>query len=59
MNTLSDAMIFADKVKTIGFAAWFVTAILVLSGFQLLKDLFAFILMKLYEFFIQRNALEL
>lgn len=39
------------------FAVWVATILLVVFGFQFAKDLLSFILMKLYEFFIQHNSI--
>jgi hypothetical protein len=39
------------------FMVWLVTLLLVAFGFQYVKDFFSFVLIKLYEFFIQYNSL--
>jgi hypothetical protein len=39
------------------FVIWVATILLVAFGFQYVKDLLSFVLMKLYEFFIQHNSI--
>ena len=50
---------FVDLSRLAAFAAWMITAMLVVTGFQRIKEIVAFILLKLYEFFIQKNAMSL
>ena len=38
---------------------WFVAILITLFGVRYLKNFFAWIFMKLYEFFIEQNAAEL
>jgi hypothetical protein len=40
-------------------AAWMVTILLLATGFQRIKDVVAYVMLKLYEFFIQRNAVKI
>jgi len=47
-----------DDKKLTAIFKWFAIIILIM-GIHYLKDFFQFILMKLYEFFIQRNAMGL
>lgn len=47
----SDTSPFAE------YAIWLVTIVLVAFGFRYAKDLIAFVLEKLYEFFIENNRL--
>lgn len=42
-----------------GMTAWALMLLLLAFTFPYLKRFFSFVLGKLYEFFIQRNALEL
>jgi hypothetical protein len=44
---------------TLDIAIWVIVGLIVLSEFHHIKDLLVFVLMKLYEFFIQRNAEKL
>jgi hypothetical protein len=59
MNTFSAATMYADNLKLGAWAAWLVTVLLLVAGIQRIKKTVLFILMKLYEFFIQRNVLKL
>lgn len=40
-------------------AVWFATILLLATGFHRIREKIEYVLMKLYEFFIQRNALKL
>ena len=42
-----------------GAAIWLAVLIIVLLEFHYVKDVLVFVFMKLYEFFIQRNAEKL
>ena len=59
MNDLISATEFADVSKVGAFAAWLITVLFIATGFQRIKEVIAFVLMKLYEFFIQKNAVKL
>jgi hypothetical protein len=59
MNTITMAHLYADKVKFTAFAVWLITVMLVIAGLSRLKEIIAWVLIKLYEFFIQRNAMKL
>ena len=59
MNNLTSAAEYIDKFKYGEFAVWLITILLVITGFQRIKEIVAFVLMKLYEFFIQRTAISL
>jgi hypothetical protein len=59
MNTITMAHLYADKIKFTAFAVWLITALLVIAGLNRLKEILAWLLIKMYEFFIQRNALKL
>jgi hypothetical protein len=50
---------YAEKMNGVAIAAWIITLLIFITGFQRLKDIVAFVLMKWYEFFIQRNAISL
>ncbi len=59
MNTITMAHLYADKIKFTAFAAWLIAVLLVIAGLNRLKEIIAWVLIKLYEFFIQRNAMKL
>ena len=59
MNDFISATEFVNVSKVGAFAAWVITILLVATGFQRIKEVIAFVLMKLYEFFIQKNAVKL
>jgi hypothetical protein len=44
-----------EKLKFITMAAWFVIMLVVIICFRHIKALLVYLLVKLYEFFIQRN----
>ena len=46
---------FLNKLKTDRLAVWFITALFTIIGFPYLKNLIVFILIKLYELFIQHG----
>ncbi|MBS1633252.1 MAG: hypothetical protein JST10_11845 [Bacteroidetes bacterium] len=41
------------------FVAWLVTFLILTAGFQRVKEIIEYILLKLYEFIIQRNAINI
>jgi hypothetical protein len=55
MNTVNS---YIDRAGP-GAAAWLIVLIIVLMEFHHIKDFLVFIFMKLYGFFIQRNAMDL
>ncbi len=52
MNTL---LSYIDKLRFTTTAAWFAAILVAILGFRFLKEIIAYILVKLYEFFIQHN----
>ncbi len=48
-----------DKFNPDVTAAWLIVLIIVLLEFHHIKDFLVFLFMKLYQFFIQRNAMNL
>jgi hypothetical protein len=59
MSDLTSSAEFANNLRVSVFAGWLITGLLVITGFQRIKEIIAFVLLKLYEFFIQKNALSL
>lgn len=53
MNTTKH---YLYKLKTDRLAVWFITALFTIIGFPYLKNLIVFILIKLYELFIQHGV---
>jgi hypothetical protein len=49
MNTVAE---YIDKLEFPAFAAWLLTVFLLLFAGRFLKDVIAYVLMTLYEFFI-------
>ncbi len=47
--------IHIDNFKLMIAAAWFVAALVVIMGFRYIKALLIYVLVKLYELFIQHN----
>jgi hypothetical protein len=56
---MSAAAFYIEKMGSGAFAAWMVTALLLALGWNYIKQIIAFVLMKLYEFFIRENAMKL
>jgi hypothetical protein len=52
MNTTKHHL---NKSKTVNFAVWFITGWFTIVSFLYLKSLIVFILIKLYELFIQHG----
>ena len=53
MNTTNH---YLNKLKTDRPAVWFITALFTIVGFPYVKNLIVFILIKLYELFIQHGV---
>jgi hypothetical protein len=51
--------IHIDKLNPDTTAAWLIVLVIALLEFHHIKDLMVFLFMKLYQFFIQRNAMNL
>jgi len=47
-----------EKIKYNAAMAWFLTAMLLLIGANIIKGIIVFLLTKLYEIFIQRNIFK-
>jgi uncharacterized membrane protein len=43
---------YIDQISFVNLSAWFITALLIVSGYKYLKNVLAFIVMKFYELFI-------
>ncbi|HWC53905.1 MAG TPA: hypothetical protein VG676_10005 [Chitinophagaceae bacterium] len=50
---------YNETMRFGALAAWMVTILLLATGFQRIKDVVAYVMLKLYEFFIQRNAVKI
>lgn len=50
---------YSEKAKFSAWAAWLITLLLLITGFQRIKEVVAYVLMKLYEFFVKRNAVKI
>ena len=59
MDNLVSATEISNHLRVGAFAAWLVTVLLAVAGIQRIKEIIAFVLMKLYEFFIQQYSVKL
>ena len=59
MEDFSASSEFVENLRIGAFVAWLITILLAAAGFQRIKEIVAFILTKLYEFLIQKNAVKL
>ncbi|MBS1919353.1 MAG: hypothetical protein JST17_03770 [Bacteroidetes bacterium] len=59
MKTGSTIQSYHETIQHGAIAVWLMTMLLFATGFQRIKEIIAFLLMKLYELFIQRNALKI
>jgi len=49
---------YLDKFKFTTLAGWLITLLIAIVGFNFIKEIVAFVLTKLYEFFIQHTYLR-
>jgi len=49
---------FLNKLKTDRLLVWFITALFTIVGFPYVKNFIVFILIKLYELFIQHGVVK-
>jgi hypothetical protein len=40
-----------------GLASWLIAALMLIAGFRYIKEIFEFVLLKLYEIFIQKRPM--
>ena len=59
MITLTSVNLFGDNVRTGALVVLLIIVLAVVTGFQRIKKIVAYLLMALYEFFIQKNAVKL
>lgn len=50
---------YNSKMGLAGFVAWLTTLFVMVMGFRRLKEVIEYLLMKLYEIFIQRNVINI
>ncbi|OQY95553.1 MAG: hypothetical protein B6D37_05115 [Sphingobacteriales bacterium UTBCD1] len=50
---------FNERSKLAAWAAWLVTLFLAVTGFQRIREVIVYVMMKVYEFFIQRNTVNI
>ncbi|MDE3236283.1 MAG: hypothetical protein KGO81_10040 [Bacteroidota bacterium] len=48
-------MAYLDKAKSTLLLGWLISVVLIILGYRVIRDIIVFILMKIYEFFIQQN----
>jgi hypothetical protein len=46
---------YTEKKKFISLAGWLITLLALVFGYNYIKDIISFVLIKLYEFFIQNT----
>ena len=54
-TTMNTTKHYLNKLKPDRLSAWFITALFTIVGFPYLKNFIVFILIKLYELFIQHG----
>lgn len=50
---------YTEKKKFTAMAGWLITLLALLFGYNYIKDIISFVLIKLYEFFIQNTPLRI
>lgn len=50
---------YLEKLRFAGMTAWFAAILVAIVGFRYLKEAITYVLVKLYEFFIQHNTMNL
>jgi hypothetical protein len=56
---MNQPVINIEKLKFFSMAAWFIATLLVIICFRFIKAGIGYLLMKLYQLFVQRNMLML
>lgn len=47
-----------EKIKAFSLGIWLITFLVMAFGFRFIREAVVFVLMKLYEFFIQHNPMH-
>lgn len=50
---------YTEKKKFTTLAGWLITLLVLLFGYNYIKDIISFVLIKLYEFFIENAPLRI
>ncbi len=58
MNTVTYASLYSEKARFVLIAAWLITVLIITALLEGLKDAVAWLLVKLYELFIQHNPIR-
>ncbi len=58
MNAVTYASLYSEKARFVLIAAWLIMVLIITAILQGLKDAVAWLLLKLYELFIQHGPLR-